>query len=114
MIESYKQSFNRALEDDLNLPQALAVAWEMVKDDKQKRRDKLTTLIDFDQVLGLNLKTPIIALEIPESVKILVAQRRKARQRADWSAADQLRQQIEALGYIVKDTATDAQIIPIK
>ncbi|HEY4524335.1 MAG TPA: cysteine--tRNA ligase [Candidatus Paceibacterota bacterium] len=114
VLKNYEQKFNQALAADLNLPQTLAVVWEMIKDDKQKRRDKLATLIDFDQVLGLNLETPAAAPEIPETVRTLVAQRETARQQADWPAADQLRQRIATLGYAVKDTAAGTQINPTK
>ena len=103
VIESYKQRFDHALEDDLNLPQALAVTWEVTKDDRVKRRDKLATLLNFDQVLGLNLTNVAKPVEIPPAVAELIKERNQARQNKDWSLADKLRAQIEALGYKVKD-----------
>lgn len=53
--ESYKATFKEKLENDLNTPQALAVVWGLVKDAKVSPRDKLSTLLDFDKVLGLGL-----------------------------------------------------------
>lgn len=53
--ESYKDKFKEKLEKDLNTPQALAVLWGLVKDDKISPEDKLATLFDFDKVLGLGL-----------------------------------------------------------
>ncbi len=53
--ESYKDKFKEKLENDLNTPQALAVLWGLVKDDKISPEDKLATLFDFDKVLGLGL-----------------------------------------------------------
>lgn len=105
IIAKYQRDFNAALEDDLNLPQALAAVWEMSKDEREKRRDKLATLLDFDQVLGLNLAAAAKPLAISPAVAELVTQRETARQKEDWALADDLRQQIEKAGYEIKDTA---------
>ncbi|MEK7552747.1 MAG: cysteine--tRNA ligase, partial [Patescibacteria group bacterium] len=53
--QQYCQKFDSAINDDLNLPQALAVTWQLVKDEKIKKRDKLATILNFDQVFGLDL-----------------------------------------------------------
>lgn len=106
VVENYKQHFDHALEDDLNLPQAVAIAWEMVKDDKIKRRDKLATLLNFDQVLGLDLTHAAQPADVSSEIVELLKQRARARQNKDWTLADQLRDQIEASGYKVKDPST--------
>jgi cysteinyl-tRNA synthetase len=54
--EEYKKKFEEKISNDLNTPQALAVLWTLVKDKDVTSEDKLATLLDFDQVLGLNLK----------------------------------------------------------
>ena len=53
--ENYKKQFIEKLENDLNIPQALAVVWTMLKDKDLSPEDKLATLLDFDKVLGLGL-----------------------------------------------------------
>ncbi|KKR27943.1 MAG: glycogen phosphorylase, partial [candidate division CPR2 bacterium GW2011_GWD1_39_7] len=50
----FKDKFTKSISDDFNLPQALALVWEMVKSDLPPA-EKRTTLLDFDQVLGLKL-----------------------------------------------------------
>ncbi len=52
----YKAQFIEKLENDLNTPQALAVLWTLVKDGGVSPEDKYATLLDFDKVLGLELK----------------------------------------------------------
>ncbi|MBI2097323.1 MAG: cysteine--tRNA ligase [Candidatus Vogelbacteria bacterium] len=106
IIAKYQHAFNRALEDDLNLPQALATVWAMTKDNKEKRRDKLATLLDFDRVLGLDLAAAAKPTDIPEAVRQLAAEREIARQKQDWPRADALRQEIQKVGYKIKDTET--------
>ena len=53
--EAYKARFKEKMENDLNTPQALAVLWTLVKDKEVTPPNKLATLLDFDQVLGLGL-----------------------------------------------------------
>src|SRR5262245_5477322 len=58
MVErsSWRERFVEALEDDLNLPRALAVAWDMLRHDRATPdADKLALLLEFDGVLGLGL-----------------------------------------------------------
>ena len=54
--EEYTEKFVKALENDLNIPQALAVLWTLVKDKEISLEDKKATILDFDKVLGLGLK----------------------------------------------------------
>ncbi len=53
---TYQTQFKEKLENDFNTPQALAVLWTLVKDKEVTPENKLATLQDFDQVLGLGLK----------------------------------------------------------
>lgn len=54
--QAYKAKFMEKIENDLNTPQALAVLWTLVKDKEVTSENKLATIIEFDKVLGLNLK----------------------------------------------------------
>jgi len=104
VCQVHRQKFLAAFNDDLNMPKAIAVVWDLVKS-KKSLADKQATLLDFDRVLGLGLRDykPVI---IPAEVKKLVAEREKARKAKDWAKADQLRRQINKRGYNVKDTPT--------
>ncbi len=85
------------------MPRAMAVVQELIK---SRRRDseKLTTIIDFDRILGLDLdkvdKTDILPLEIQQ----MVENRKKARVEKNWEMSDRLRDEIQARGYVVQDT----------
>jgi len=95
--KGYKYRFLEAVNDDLNLPQALAVVSEMLKS-KLSEADKLATILDFDAVLGLELVE-----KIPAEILALATEREEARLGKDWSRSDELRQVIEDQGYILKD-----------
>ena len=106
----FKNKFSEALNDDLNMPRAMAVIQEMLKS-KISDAQKYNTIIDFDRVLGLQLDQLDQAQALPEAVQKLVAARHQARQAKDFAASDQLRAEIEALGYQVQDTKDGMKIV---
>lgn len=107
--QNYAQQFTEALENDINIPQALSVLWDLVKSDLDSEQ-KLVTILDFDKVLGLNLErvnNPHRQEDyIPEEAQALLEQRELARKKQDWQESDRLRAQIESdFGLTVLDTA---------
>ncbi len=107
----YKNKFLAAANDDLNMPQALAVAQEMLKSDLPAP-DKLATILDFDRVFGLRLTGAVKtkSSDLPPAVKELAQKRQAARQAKDWAESDRLRAEIEKLGYRVEDTADGSRV----
>ena len=99
----FRTKFLEAANDDLNMPRAMAVVQEMLKSDIPAV-EKHTTVLDFDRVLGLSLDEVDKPEALPVEVGRLVEARRKAREAKDWAASDRLRDEIQALGYMVKDT----------
>ncbi len=103
-IISFQENFAKALSDDINAPQALAVLWETVKSNIPGQ-DKYDLAISFDEVLGLDLsnikdiKTP----EIQDNVKILMEKREQLRQEKKFAEADKIRDEIINLGINVSD-----------
>jgi cysteinyl-tRNA synthetase len=95
--------FVTALDDDLDLPSALAVVRETLRADLAE--DELRWLIlDADFVLGLDLdRGNSVAAEEPSELAELLAQRAEARSTRDFARADDLRDQITELGYAVSD-----------
>jgi cysteinyl-tRNA synthetase len=102
------KSFLSALKDDLNMPKAFEVVWELIKTDKKSLADKQATLLEWDKVLGLGLKE--YKLVIPVSVKKLMAKRVDARKAKDWKLADKLRSEIQRQGFDILDTPKGAKL----
>lgn len=100
--KNYQDKFREAINDDLNMPQALAVCYDMLKSNLSKQ-DKLATILDFDKVLGLKLEVAGKTMLIPDNIKNLVQQRESARKNKDWAQADTLRIEIEKSGFTVED-----------
>jgi cysteinyl-tRNA synthetase len=89
----------------LNLPRALALAWEVLRGELPEET-KRATLLEFDRVLGLGLGTWAPKTEsIPESIAVLAEARAAARQLRQWAEADRLRAEIQAAGWEMEDRA---------
>lgn len=100
----YEQKFLVAVNNDLNIPQALAVMWDLVKSDYPTSA-KAGSLLKMDQVLGLDLEEYVAKpKEIPDNVVELVKQREQARKNRDFKKSDELRDEIKELGFEVGDT----------
>ena len=105
VINDFEEKFHQAINDDLNMPLALSVVWDVIK--YQAKSKKIASLLDkFDLVLGLDLSSPMknFENEIPEEVKKLAKKRNLARKNKEWEESDKLRDEILKLGYNIKDT----------
>ncbi|MEK7176769.1 MAG: cysteine--tRNA ligase [Patescibacteria group bacterium] len=99
----YKKDFQSALEDDLNTPEALSLVWGLIKDDSISPADKRATLLDFDQVLGLNLLKNEF-LDIPKTILELGEKRKLAKEKGNFQESDKIREEIESQGFEIRDT----------
>jgi len=110
-----EKEFTEKINRDLNVSEALALLWPEIKNKSISQK----LILRLDEVLGLkikeNLKKPKkeSPTEIPEEVKILVQQREKARTDKDWAKSDEVRLQLEKMGYKVEDNKTGTKISKI-
>lgn len=108
MLDNYKEQFVNAINDDLNIPLALGVLFSMLKEEKSI--DIYNLSIEFDKVLGLSLdkvkeqKAEEEKIDYPIEIAQLIKERQEAKKNKDFAKADQIRQQINALGYNITDT----------
>ena len=108
-IKSYQDKFLKFINDDLDTPKALALFWKVLNDKNLLDNEKYFLALNFDKVLGLNLNN-IKKQEIPEQIKKLAKQREKYRIEKQWEKADQIRKEIEKLGYSLEDTKKGTKI----
>ena len=102
-IAQYEQKFLEAINDDLNMPVAMSVVWEVVRN--QNKSTQLAELLKkFDLVLGLKIDEEEIKEDLPQEILELVEQRKIARDNKEWIKSDELRDLIISKGYIVKDS----------
>ncbi len=104
------ERFFDALNDDLGMPKAMAILWEMVRSDLADAVKK-ATLLRFDQILGLDVAGWMQEeVDVPEEVTSLLHQRVAARKEKNWARADEIRDEITALGYVIDDTPEGTKV----
>lgn len=108
ILEDYRTKFKNAINDDLNMPVAMSVVWDIIKNEK-KSKDFRDLICEFDKVLGLDLDKitkdwPNEEQDLPKEILNLIEQRKTARENKDFKTSDELRDKIIELGYNIKDT----------
>jgi cysteinyl-tRNA synthetase len=121
-IARLPQEFVDAMNDDLAVPQALAVLHNSVREgnaalaeaDKPRVSERLAEVRAMLHVLGLDaaLQTETAQAEravIDSLVALALEQRASARERKDYAAADAIRSQLSEAGIVVEDTPAGAR-----
>ncbi|MCI9087715.1 MAG: cysteine--tRNA ligase, partial [Clostridia bacterium] len=108
-IKEYEEKFLATINDDLNMPAAMGIVWDIVRN-SQKSKQYAELLLKFDQVLGLDLENSkqyleeAKKIELPEEIAELLEKRKQARENKDWAMSDKIRDELKEKGYSVKDT----------
>ncbi|MEM5879083.1 MAG: cysteine--tRNA ligase [Candidatus Aenigmatarchaeota archaeon] len=120
-IRKIEKEFEEFMDDDFNTPKALLCLYKLsnktnglLEKQKNEINEKLATKIietfrKLGYIFGI-LQREIKKDEIPEEIKKLVEERENARKVKDFKKADELREKIKSLGYIVEDTKDGPKI----
>ncbi len=126
-ILGWNEAFMAAIDNDLNMPQAMAIVWKMLHTpaDDLSATAKLGLLVDWDRILGFGLEDyirgdkallrhdPATTLQqLPAELADTVRQRESLRRRQNYTQADALRNQLLETGYEVRDTKAGTIVIP--
>lgn len=107
-VKDYEARFHRAMEDDFNTPQALSVLFELVgkaqEDLYALNHHSIEAVSAFLTTILTSLGFTDLLRPVPAEVAALLAQRELFRADKQFTQADTLRQEIDALGYVVEDT----------
>lgn len=122
---SWRDAFLTEVEHDLNMPRAMAVVWEMLRSNELLPADRIRLLLDWDRVLGFNLKGYLQSEQpaqkadpdtylasLSSSIALQVRERAQQRARNDYAQADQVRQKLNSAGYALRDTARGTLVLP--
>ena len=106
----YLAGFDKALNDDLSTPRALAELWGLLKDSAVRADEALAAAMDMDGVLWLNLaeeaarekngEDPVLIAEIEG----LIAERKTAKAAKNFDRADEIRRNLKERGIILEDS----------
>ena len=121
----YRDAFLAKVEDDLNMPQAMAVVWAMLRSHEDDPTTKLRLLLDFDRILGFDLKGYLLSDQprkkrdpeiylaaVPAEVAGQVRERDDLRLHSDFPQADRVREGVRSAGYNVRDTRQGPLVLP--
>ncbi len=110
-MQEYENKFLEAINDNLNMPVAMSVVWDIAKNPK-KSKQLANLLLKFDEVLGFDLKNyEKKEEELPQEIIELINNRKIARLEKNWKESDRLRDIISQKGYEVKDTQNGMEVI---
>ncbi len=116
--ENYYYRALKELNYDLNTPKAIALIWDLIKDESVELGSKIWTILEIDKILGLDLEELAIkkideekqnSLEIPPEITEMANQRNLARENRDFKKADELREKINQAGYEIIDQSDKNQ-----
>ncbi|MAG50524.1 cysteine--tRNA ligase [archaeon] len=103
--KKYLDEFEKAIDDDLDMPRAISILWKLLRD--KNARGKIKTIKKMDSVFGLDLFEKGKKEIIPDDIKKLAEERAKARKGKNWDKADKLRQEIRKRGWQIKDIGAE-------
>jgi cysteinyl-tRNA synthetase len=107
VISGFESEFNEAVNDDLNIPKALGVVWNIARYGT-KSSDLYKLLIKMDQILGLDFdKAAQKTEEVPDldpEIQELIDRRQQARKEKNWKLADEIRDKLNGMGILLEDT----------
>ncbi len=95
------------INDDLDTPGIIALIWSILKDPSLQPSDKRSTVLAVDSLLGLDLRESSDSLMVPTpsaEIQALLDARAVAREAKDWTSSDSIRDQLQELGYAIRDT----------
>lgn len=121
MTGSFRNEFNDAVNDDINIPKALGVAWNVIRSGMKSKR-MYGLLVEFDSILGLGIegydpedrkrnKPDTGDLESDPEIAQMVGLRQKARKDKDYKLADEIRLKLGQMGVSLEDTPQGVRLI---
>ncbi|MDR0888988.1 MAG: cysteine--tRNA ligase [Coriobacteriales bacterium] len=117
-----RERFTSAMDDDFNTPQAIAAIYDLIGIgnkaaaagvDACELEDVLGTVTELLGVLGVDIVSASEAKSgsIPAEIDVMLGERAEARARKDWARADEIRDELDAMGYVIEDTASGTRVV---
>ena len=115
-VQALVKKYEEAMEDDFNTADAIAAIFELVKFANTKADGEsreafvkylLDTIVHLSDVMGLLVNKEAEVLD--EEVERLIAERQVARKEKNFKRADEIRDELAAMGIILKDTREGVQ-----
>lgn len=107
VVDGFRGEFIECINDDLNIPKALGIVWNVVRYSK-KSKQLFDLLVEMDTILGLDILAAAPKKEeyqeLDTEIQELVNQRQQARKEKNFKLADEIRDKLKAMDIILEDT----------
>jgi cysteinyl-tRNA synthetase len=116
-FSEFQKKFIVEINDDLNVTGAMAVLWDMLKDEKLNSAEKLYLAYDFDKIFALDLEkveAEKLSTDLPPEIIELAEKRKEAKKNKDFKSADELRNRLKEKGYEIVDTKSGYELSELK
>jgi len=116
IINTFKNEFEEAITDDLNIPKALGIVWNVIRHET-KSSALFDLLVQFDKVLGLDIDKVEEKIEdereveLDDEIKELIEKRQQARKDKNWKLADEIRDELKDMGITLEDTPKGVRVV---
>jgi len=101
----YIADFMEAVNDDLNMPQAMSFVWNVVRDNDLGAKEKYKILLEMDRILGFDFSDwKEEEVEMNSEIESLIKEREEARKKKDFKKSDEIRDKFKEMGIILQDT----------
>ena len=119
-FDQYRQKFISAMDDDLNTADGISAVFELITDintqlkggaSKGFAEHALSDLMELCDVLGLLQQSKDEDGGIDPEIQALIDERQAARKSKNFARADEIRDQLKAMGITLKDTPQGVQVI---
>ena len=111
LVAKWKDEILQRIDDNLDLPGALALTWKLVRADLP-HQTKLEIVREFDYVLGLRLGSVGDEYRVPAAVQSSVDERAALRNSGDYHQADRIRAELDKSGYLIEDGREGSRVRP--
>lgn len=111
-VREYKMKFLETINNDLDMPNALKLAWEVLRSEALSDSEKYTLIKEFDKIFALDLEKEVFLRpeELPEKIRNLLEKREQLRKEKRYEEADKIREELRKQGYEVMDTKEGPKI----
>lgn len=109
LVRKAGQDFEKSMDDDLNMPEALSVIFEFVRKANKLGAGKkaLELMLEFDRILGLKLGEAVVWKtpgQAEPGIRKLILKREKLRKDKKFREADKIRAGLRKKGVVLEDT----------
>ena len=111
VVEEWQNCFMERVNDNLDLPAALSLTWELIRSDLPGQM-KSRVLSEFDRVLGLGLHDLSETYKVSDEINDLVKKRSELRQSERYNEADAIRNTLDHDGYVIEDALNGTRVRP--